>query len=214
MPTMNAMRPTALIFDFGQVLIDLDMERAKASFAALGIPDLDAMFSLLKADPLFARMEVGEVGPAAFHEAVCKMAGKALTGEEIDGAWNSLLAEYRVGSLRFVDRLRQTMPVYLFSNTNAIHYDCFQRKLAETTPYGRLEDLFTRAYFSHTMGMRKPGPEGYLHILSENGLDPARTLFVDDHPDNVQGALDVGMQAHRLLADERVESLLAHLLEG
>lgn len=207
------MRPTALIFDFGQVLIDLDMERAKASFAALGIPDLDAMFSLLKADPLFVRMEVGEVGPDAFHEAVRAMAGGHLPGEEIDKAWNSLLAGYRLESLRFVERLSQTMPVFLFSNTNAIHYDAFQQKLRETTPYRRLEDLFTRSYFSHTMGMRKPGPEGYLHILSENGLDPGLTLFVDDHPDNVQGALAVGMQAHRLLADERVEDLLAHLAE-
>jgi putative hydrolase of the HAD superfamily len=207
------MRPTALILDFGQVLIDLDMERAKASFAALGIPDLDAMFSLLKADPLFVKMEVGEVGPTDFHDAVRAMTGKSLAGEEIDAAWNSLLAGYRLESLYFVERLRRTMPVFLFSNTNAIHYDSFQLKLRETTPYRRLEDLFTGSYFSHTMGMRKPGPEGYLHILSENGLDPARTLFVDDHPDNVQGALHVGMQAHRLLADERVESLLAHLLE-
>lgn len=208
------MRPSALIFDFGQVLIDLDMQRAKASFAALGIPDLDAMFSLLKADPLFADMEVGKVDPTAFHEAVRGMTGRNLAGEEIDRAWNSLLADYRIESLRFVDRLRQAMPVYLFSNTNAIHYESFQEKLRETTPYRRLEDLFTRAYFSHTMGMRKPGPEGYLHILSENALDPARTLFVDDHPDNVQGALAVGMQAHRLQEGERVESLLSHLLEG
>jgi HAD superfamily hydrolase (TIGR01509 family) len=207
-------RPDALVFDFGQVLIDLDMDRAKGSFAALGIPDLDAMFSLLKADPLFIGLEVGEVDASSFHASVREMSGTDVSGKAIDEAWNSLLADYRVESLRFVDRLRQRMPVYLYSNTNAIHYEAFQRTLRETTPYRRLEDLFTRAYFSHTMGMRKPGPEGYLHIIAENGLDPARTLFVDDHPDNIRGAADVGLQTHRLLAGERVETLLAHLLEG
>ncbi len=211
---MNAMRPTALIFDFGQVLIDLDMARAKASFAALGIADLEELFTLLKADPLVVGLEKGEVGEAAFYEAVRSMAHGNPTDGEIVGAWNDILGEYRLESLHFVERLRQSMPVFLFSNTNAIHYDAFQRKLREATPYRRVEDLFTRSYFSHTLGMRKPDPEGYLHILSENGLEPARTLFVDDHPDNVQGALSVGMQAHRLLADERVESLLAHLPDG
>jgi putative hydrolase of the HAD superfamily len=211
---MNAMRPTALIFDFGQVLIDLDMERAKASFAALGIPDLDELFTLLKADPLVVGLEKGEVGPAAFYETVRSLAVENPTDGQIEGAWNDILGDYRLESLRFVERLRRTMPVYLFSNTNAIHYDSFQDKLRTSTPYQRLEDLFTRSYFSHTMGMRKPAPEGYLQIIKDNGLLAAGTLFVDDLQDNVLGARAVGMQAHRLLPGERIEVLFSHLLEG
>lgn len=214
MPTMNAMRPTALIFDFGQVLIDLDMERAKASFAALGIPDLDKLFTLLKADPIVAALEKGEVSPAAFYDTVRSKAVGNPTDDRIAGAWNDILGEYRLESLRFVERLERAMPVFLFSNTNSIHYDSFQEKLRTSTPYRRIEDLFTRSYFSHTMGMRKPAPEGYRRIIRENGLDAANTLFVDDLQDNVLGAQAVGMQAHRLLPGERIEVLFSHLLEG
>ena len=207
-------RPTAAIFDFGQVLIDLDMERAAEAFARLGVSDLEGRFSLLKADPVFIRLELGRSTPSEFYESMRSLSGIDPDDRRIAQAWNSLLADYRTESLAFVDRLRSRMPVFLFSNTNVIHYDSFQEKLRETTPYRRLEDLFTASYFSHEMGIRKPDPEGYLRILAENGLEPSKTLFVDDHPDNIEGAEAVGLQTHRLLAGERIEALFGFLLDG
>jgi putative hydrolase of the HAD superfamily len=62
------------------------------------------------------------------------------------------------------------------------------------------------------MGMRKPHADGYLKILTENRLEPATTLFVDDNKDNIRGAADVGLQTHLLLPDERIENVLASLI--
>jgi putative hydrolase of the HAD superfamily len=205
-------RPSAVIFDFGGVLIDLDMAAMKLAFHDLGLPDIEAHFSLLRADPVFIELEVGRVDPASFAETLRLKTGLGFDDTQAFDAWNALLGPYRTRSLSFVEQLGGTLPVYLYSNTNIIHFDRFQQTIRETTAYPSLDSLFRRAYYSHEMGMRKPHAEGYLHILKENGLEAGSTLFVDDNADNIAGAAAVGLMTHHLQPEERIEQALAWLI--
>ena len=54
------------------------------------------------------------------------------------------------------------------------------------------------------VGLRKPDPSIYLLVCSQLGLAPKDCLFLDDHPDNIQGALAVGLDA--LLVSEDFEA--------
>ena len=54
------------------------------------------------------------------------------------------------------------------------------------------------------VGLRKPDPSIYLLVCSQLGLPPKDCLFLDDHPDNIQGALAVGLDA--LLVSEDFEA--------
>lgn len=206
-------KPSAVIFDFGGVLLNLDLDSTFRAFADLGIPDFKRLFTLYHGSPVFLDLEIGKVEPKTFAEAIIQEIGRPVPEQEIFDAWNAMLADFRQESLFFVDRLRQIMPTYLYSNTNIIHYEVFQRRISETTPYHHLNDLFLRAYYSHEMGMRKPHPEGYLHILNEQGLKASDTLFVDDNADNIAGAKAVGLMTHHLQPEERVETALAWLME-
>ena len=206
-------KPSAVIFDFGGVLLNLDLDSTLQAFARLGIPDFKKLFTLYHASPVFLDLEIGKVDPKAFAEGISKEIGRPLPEQEVFDAWNAMLADFRLESLAFVDRLRQTTPTFLYSNTNIIHYEVFQRRIAETTPYQHLNDLFHRAYYSHEMGMRKPHPEGYLHILADQGLTASETLFVDDNADNIAGAQAVGLMTHHLQPEERIETALAWLME-
>lgn len=205
-------KPSAVIFDFGGVLLNLDLQQTIDGFAGLGIPNFDKLFTLYHASPVFLDLEIGKADPKAFVEGISREVGHPLPEQAVFNAWNAMLADYRQESLAFVEQLRKTMPVYLFSNTNIIHYKVFQQRIAETTPYAQLNDLFNRAYYSHEMGMRKPHPEGYLHILTEQGLNAADTLFVDDNADNILGAQSVGLMTHHLQPEERIETALAWLI--
>jgi putative hydrolase of the HAD superfamily len=42
--------------------------------------------------------------------------------------------------------------------------------------------------------MRKPDKESYEHIITENNLDPLRTVFIDDSILNIQGAESAGLK--------------------
>jgi putative hydrolase of the HAD superfamily len=204
-------RPKAVIFDFGGVLIDLDMPGMTAAFHALGIPDVPRLFSLYQAAPAFIDLEIGTTGPSAFADALRRETGLAFDDDSLFQAWNALLGPYRLPSLDFVGQLATTLPVYLYSNTNIIHFERFQQILRDTTGLPSLNALFQKAYYSHQMGMRKPHPEGYLHILRENGLEAGTTLFVDDNADNIAGAAAVGLMTHHLQPEERIEEALAWL---
>jgi putative hydrolase of the HAD superfamily len=206
-------QPSAVIFDFGGVLLDLDLDSTAKAFAALGIPDFKRLFTLYHASPVFLDLEIGKTDPKAFAEGIMREIGHSVSEQEVFDAWNTILGDFRKESLAFVDRLRKTMPVFLYSNTNIIHYEVFQQKIAETTPYAHLNDLFHRAYYSHEMGMRKPHPEGYLHILEQEGLMAADTLFVDDNLDNILGAQSVGLMTHHLQSEERIETALSWLMD-
>jgi putative hydrolase of the HAD superfamily len=202
----------AVIFDLGGVLINLAPERTRLAFEQLGIRDFDRLFTVYHATPLFDQLETGHVSPLEFLDALKKELPEGVTDQAIVDAWNAMLLDFRLDSLRFVEQLNARMPVFLYSNTNIIHYASFLQTLRETTPYASLDMLFRKAYYSHEIGHRKPDAGGYLHILEEQGMEAQHTLFVDDNTRNIEGAGAVGLQTLQLHPGETVEEKLSRLL--
>lgn len=54
--------------------------------------------------------------------------------------------------------------------------------------------LFDDYVVSGRLHMVKPGFDIYKHLIDRFGLDPARTLFIDDSPANIEAALECGWQ--------------------
>ncbi len=61
------------------------------------------------------------------------------------------------------------------------------------------------------MGVRKPDPAIFLKVMSENGLKPDETVFIDDSLQHVEGARSCGIQAHLLQKGQEVADLLKTL---
>ena len=59
------------------------------------------------------------------------------------------------------------------------------------------------------VGMRKPDPDIYVFVCNQLGLAPKDCLFLDDHPDNIRGALAVGLDA--LLVSEDFEAAVVEV---
>jgi putative hydrolase of the HAD superfamily len=85
--------------------------------------------------------------------------------------------------------------IYLFSNTNIIHYDAFQQIYRDCTGKDNFDDYFVKAYYSHDLGLRKPTPESFAKILALENLRADETLFIDDTPKNIEGAKQAGLHA-------------------
>jgi putative hydrolase of the HAD superfamily len=54
---------------------------------------------------------------------------------------------------------------------------------------------FDQVTFSYELGFVKPEPEIYRHAIEDLGIEPTEGLFLDDRPDNVQGARATGLHA-------------------
>ncbi len=212
---MNAtpQRTRTIIFDLGGVLLNLAPERTLHAFVELGIHHFDQLFTVHKATELFNRLETGGVEPRQFVETLIREADRPVTGMQVVDAWNAMLLDFRQDSLRFIERLRDRYHILLFSNTNAIHQEAFERNMRETTPWRRMEDVVHTAYYSHKLGRRKPEVTAYEAIIEEEELDPSSTLFIDDNMQNIRGAEEAGLLTHHFLLEERVEDVLKDFLD-
>ena len=83
--------------------------------------------------------------------------------------------------------LKKRYPLYLLSNTNAMHFDHIRKT------YPHLFRHFRIAFPSHRVGHRKPDRQIYDAVLARIGLRPEDTIFIDDSPKFIEGAKKVGI---------------------
>ena len=69
-------------------------------------------------------------------------------------------------------------------------------------------DEFEVKVWSCEFGITKPDPVIYRHCLDALGCEPGRTLFFDDRPNNVEAALDLGMEAHIFESVEQARAIV------
>ncbi|WP_380168081.1 HAD family hydrolase [Jannaschia sp. R86511] len=53
---------------------------------------------------------------------------------------------------------------------------------------------FAHAFFSGRLGLVKPDPRVYRHVLAELGAEPQQVVFVDDSPVNIAAARELGLR--------------------
>ena len=192
--------------------MDIDFRKTRDAFIASGIEDFDSFFQQSYSNPLFAGLETGVIEPSEFYDAFRKEAGIPLTDEVIRNNWNALMGDFRKPSVEYLAGLKNDYRVFLFSNTNLIHYEAFIILFQQQFGAGNFHDYFEKAYYSHQVKQRKPDVQSFRYILNENSLQAGETLFVDDTLKNIEGALAAGIQTLWLQAGMKIETELPQLL--
>lgn len=195
-----------LIFDLGNVLYDIDFKKMNDGFTAIGIKNIESLFTLNSSHPLFLDLEMGFINEQEFFDGFRTLANLPLTNEQIILAWNSLLIGFRKNSVHWIKENNKTYNTFLYSNTNQIHYDHFIPEFESLVADYPFESLFQKPYYSHEMGMRKPDPASFQHILDKEGLKAEETLFIDDNEPNIHAAALIGMKVLHLKAGMYVEN--------
>lgn len=198
-----------IIFDYGNVIFTIDFPKLKQAFINLGIRDADAFFSHKTQSPLFDALDRGEVDAAEFREAVRDAAGNPLlTNAEIDAAWNTLLVGVPDGYHTLLQQLKQHYRTFLLSNNNEIHYGWIMDYLQREHGLADNSTFFEKDYYSHLLGQRKPDAQIFQFVLDAHGLLPEQTLFIDDSPQHVAAAKQLGIEAQLLQAGDPLPDLL------
>lgn len=181
-----------IIFDFGDIFINLDKDGLHNALQNLGIQawnnDLNALNEIY---------EKGECSEVYFLSEIKKYVPEKSISE-IKQTWCTILADFPLYRLEFLENLAQKdYRLFLLSNTDAIHIAHFRKTVGEKF-YNRFISCFEKVYFSFEMGLRKPQPEIYTEVLTQNNLTASETLFVDDKRDNTAAAEKVGIQVWNL----------------
>jgi len=183
-----------IIFDLGGVIINLSEERTLHGFAKLsGLTLEDLRYQILNGD-LYKRLEKGMISPPDFRDGVRNLLKVDASDESIDEAMNAMLLDIPAARIDLLRSLSHRFRLFLLSNTNEIHFRAFNQIMKETTGEKSIDILFEKAYYSHLVHMRKPDREIYELVVSENGINPSETVFLDDNEVNLAGAAPLGIQ--------------------
>jgi putative hydrolase of the HAD superfamily len=139
--------------------------------------------------------EEGKITPEQFRAFIRSQYMPSLSDHQIDHAWNAILIDMPEVNVMILEKLRKkNYRLFLFSNTNEINYIEFERFVTEKFGENIFETHFEKAYYSHTLGIKKPKLEAFLRICEEQNLIPAETLFIDDTERHILGAQKAGLQ--------------------
>lgn len=183
-----------IIFDFGDVFINLDKPATVQQMKAYGFTVLDAEMELVN-----QQYEMGLMSSADFISFYASRFPSA-SKEQLIKAWNAILLDFPQYRLDFLEQLSQSgqYRLFLWSNTNELHLNEVQ-EIMGIEMYNSFLNCFEKYYFSHLLGMRKPQPECFLKVIEEHQITPAETLFVDDTKEHTLSAASVGLQVWHLV---------------
>lgn len=113
--------------------------------------------------------------------------GRECTAEEILQIWYRI--EVDDFMLALVDRVRATGTITALATNQQSYRGTF---IQQNLPYA---NHFDRQFHSFEVGLAKPDPAYFRHIVAELGIEPDEAVFVDDMAVNVRGARKAGLAA-------------------
>jgi putative hydrolase of the HAD superfamily len=179
----------ALLFDLGGVVMGLDWNRAFQRWGRAGHVPPEALATLYAFDEPYERHERGEIGELDYYASLRRSLALDIADDEFRAGWCAIFTEPVHETVALLDTLKDRVPLYAFSNSNAAHETVWSRKFRAALAN------FRRVFVSSSMGLRKPERASFDYIAREIGVPAPRILFFDDTLANVEGARAAGLQA-------------------
>lgn len=130
------------------------------------------------------KVDLGEV-----LERLIRRRGLAITPQQVIEVWCRIDPDAQM--LALVRRVRAAGVLTALA-TNQQSYR--GRWMQEQLPYA---DYFDRSFYSFEVGLAKPDPAYFEHIVSQLGISAGEAVFVDDMNSNVRAARAAGLKAAR-----------------
>ena len=209
---MNFKSIKNIIFDLGNVIINIDFDLTFKAFQKLTDKPLELVYQKFSELQLWERYETGEISNSEFLAIVRNTLELKCSDNKIINAWNALLLDIPQQRIKLLEELAVQYKLYFLSNTSDYHIEDVNRILSECSKYKDLKELVCHAYYSHEMQLRKPDPAIYNKVLELEGLNANETIFLDDNKDNVISAEKVGIKSFLVTPENDINNLLAKAL--
>ncbi|WP_017259642.1 HAD family hydrolase [Pedobacter arcticus] len=197
-----------IIFDYGNVIFKIDFKRTQKAFEDLGVQNVESFFAHKGHHSIFDKFETGQITAAEFRDGIRALVSNPnLTDQQIDDAWNSLLVGVMDGNHDLLLKLKNKYRTFLLSNINETHLNFITKYLKKEFGLDGNDGFFEKIYYSHLVGKRKPNVEIFEQVLSENGLKPQETLFIDDSPQHLKPAGELGINTYLLTYPDSILKL-------
>ncbi len=191
-----------IIFDFGDIFINLDKQATYRELKKLGVPHISDEMTIIA-----RQYEKGIISTQEFTNFFSSQLGVSVS--EVIVAWNSILLNFPRERFLFLKELYESKKyrLFLLSNTNELHISWIQQNWGFNR-YMEFKNCFEKFYLSHEIKLRKPNKEIYEFALKENNLIAEETLFIDDLEENTAAASALGIHVWNLIPNQEDVSQL------
>ena len=182
-----------IVFDFGDVFINLDKEATYKKLKKLGVKEFtDELLELGK------QYEMGIITTQEFVNTF-KTLFPSISEMDFKNAWNSMLLDFPSYRLSFLKSLANSKKyrIFLLSNTNDLHISWIQKTWGRKL-FLEFKNCFEKFYLSHEIHLRKPNKDIYEFVIKSNKLLPEETFFIDDTEENTIIATRLGIKSWNL----------------
>lgn len=193
MPSPAPLRGSAMsvvVFDVGGVLIDWNPRHL---YRKLFDGDDEAMERFLAqvCSPAWNHLQdAGRSWAVGTHELTARWPQYKELIEAFDARWEEMVPGALRDTVALVRMLKQRgAALYCLTNFSAEKFPLVRHRFD-------VFDLFDGIVVSGEIGMAKPEPAIFHHLLDRHGLAARECLFIDDAPANVAAARAIGMAAH------------------
>ena len=193
----------AIAFDMGGVLTHTSFGGLEDYAAAIGLPQ-GLLTGYFRGHPKMVLLETAQISSREFFKFVCidcerhtgtrldihELAAAARRGEQLNPAMLHLVAE-----------VHRTYDTALLTNNVA------EAQWRNGFPF----ELFDVVIDSSQVGMRKPDPRIYQHLVARLGKSPPEVVFIDDLPENLEPAQQMGLRTVHFTGEADLRDKLATL---
>lgn len=192
----------ALIFDLGGVVIGVDFDRAFQIWEQQSRLSLEDIRSSFVMDACYEQHERGEIRAAEYFRHLRDTLKLEGSDDEIALGWNAIFTGEITQTLEYIRMLKGSVPCYAFTNSNPFH------QAVCSSTYSNVVRSFDQVFVSSELGVRKPDYAAFKAIADATGLHLSTMLLFDDSLQNVEGALNAGMQAMHVRSPSDIKRAL------
>ena len=175
-----------LLFDFGDVFLNLDKAATFRELNKLGLHDFSS--EMIRQNQLY---EMGKISSEEFVDFYLQRLPEN-SSKTLINAWNAILLDLPEHRLQFLQQLKaeHNYQLILLSNTNDLHISWVKQNIES---FAEFKSCFDAFYLSHEINFRKPNADIYEFVLKEHQLQPEEVLFIDDTKENTDAAKSLGI---------------------
>ncbi len=201
------MKGVNILFDFGNVLIDLDIPKTTRMLEELVANDVEE--ARREIEELVKKYETGKISTELFINGILKFCRNEVQAKDVIEAWNAMLIGVPARRIEWLYEMKKHHRMAILSNTNSLHLENVYKGLEKDHPGLDFEnEFFEKVFYSHKIGLRKPDQECFEYVMKELGWKAEATIFIDDVEENVEAASALGLTGINLIPELPVEDLI------
>ncbi len=200
---MDLLKPRAVVFDLGKVLLDFDFNRAALALAPQCTADAAGIMAIINQTPLLHRFETGLISRREFQADFVRAAGYGGTAQEFARDFTDIFWEIPE-MIQLNRRFRSAgLSTHVFSNTSDLVVDFIRVRF----PFFSEFDSYVLSY---EQGCMKPSVPIYEAVEASTGFSGPELIYFDDREENVEAALRRGWSAHIYTDFQKASQWLAN----